>query len=401
MRENMDARLNGALRGAAEFVFFITVSSITSFTVKGLTALGHSLLAELPNFIIYILCAISSLLIFNSTLLAFSTADKVSIEKFIEDGKDVSFAGSIKRTLGDARSISEVITLHLLIAISACLGAFPEIGGIFFDSGYRSGIFPTAVLTPICFAITLLAKYEAARHHQKLYRENNLEKVESPLWFAARLITVAILYPLAMPLSPLLGYAIFSLGAVVVRITVVLSILGAIAGFIALILLLYGIVVLRGIAKRRKFFKKLRRIANDGGYSLCDIKDPYRSFITSSSHCTFTLEYENRTYSCLMISTLRKTVPLVFTSPTDAYYLHRIGTKDHGISLSHKIDFYHPEGDEKIIIVNPTPKRVLVAEGRSERRVFCSDKIWGITVHDADSFLGAADRHCLTRKNDR
>jgi hypothetical protein len=307
----------------------------------------------------------------------------------------------MRHSLSSARTLAEIITLHALIAVSAFLGAFSYVGGIFFESGYRSGLFPALVFTPICFIITLFAKYEASRHHAKLYNENNLEKVTSPFWFASRLISVAILYPLAMPLSPLLGYAIFTFGAIIVRITVVLSILGAIAGFIALVFLIWGILVLRGIFKRRRFFRRLKRIAEEGGYSIYDIKNPYRSFITSRNHCTFTLEYERKTYSCLMISTLGGRVPLVFTSATDAHYLHRIGTKDHGISLSHKIEFFHPAGDAKIIIVNPAPRRVLVAEGKSERRVLCSDKIWGITVHDADSFLGSADRHCLDRSTSR
>lgn len=400
MSGKRDEIITSILRSIAAFVCFIAVSSLTSFIIQYFTAAGHDLLTSLKNYVVHIICTVGSILIFYSVELAFSTSDKYGIADFLErESKDVSLPSEIKKAFTCKRSLCEITVTHTLIAISAILGAFPYIGGMFLEKMPTYGYFPALVLTPICLICTLLAKYEAARHWKTLDHENNMEKITAPSWFIIRIITVILIYPTVLPLSPLLGYMIYSIGAIFVQMTVVMTAIGAVLALIALILLLWASSLIRGICKRRKFLKKLKQIAYDNGYTLCDISFPYRSFATSSDHCRFLLMLDGKSYGCVVISTVRKRTPLVFTSANDAHFLHRIGTKDHGITLRHGIEFFHPVADEKITIVNPSPKRVFAAEGSSQRVVYCSDRIWGFTVHDAESFLGAVERKCLDKNS--
>ncbi len=389
-----------SLRGACLAVCFLFISSLTSFILKVMTSFGFSLLKDLPNFAVYIFCTAASVLIFNSLALAFATSNKEQIEAFLErEDKDVRFLSEIKNVFKTPTLICETTITHVIIALCAILGAFPHIGGMFFEKMPMSGYFPAVVLTPVCFVLSLLSRYEAARCFYKLDRENNIEKILNPLWFIARMVIIAVLYPVAFPLAPILVYAIFSILAVIARISALLTVLGLVIAVIFLLFLIWGISVLRGISKRKRFLKRLRCAADENGYLFYDLKNPYTSFVTSKNQCTFTLELDGKIYDCLIVSTLRRATPLVFTSPTGAHFLHQLGTKEHNISLNHNIDFYHMGIGEKIVIVDPVPKKVLVCENNNSKRLYCADKIWGFTVHDADSFIGCVERKCLSKNS--
>ena len=107
--------------------------------------------------------------------------------------------------------------------------------------------------------------------------------------------------------------------------------------------------------------------------------------------------------------------------------MKRIGTKNHHVT-SMSVFEYHFDGEgDKIIIVNPVPKRIFVAmdehlegaqyneycdtgtlasvlrshskEAKSTRELVPGDKIWGYAVYNTTSFVSAVDRKCLGRYN--
>jgi hypothetical protein len=152
----------------------------------------------------------------------------------------------VKKILLSRQFIAEAVTSLTLVFIVAAAGVLPEIGGIFFSDGSkRAGLFPALILTPICFIVLLLAKYEAMRYWHKLEREKDIEKLDSPVRFAVRIFVIIILYPLVFPLSPLLVFMIGSLLSVIIGLTNALGVISAILAVIAIILLVLGISLLR------------------------------------------------------------------------------------------------------------------------------------------------------------
>ncbi len=389
-----------ALRGGCIALAFIILSALTTFIIKAATVSAGSYFREWENYLIYIFCTASSVLIFNSFALTFAYSDKAQFDLFLKrENKEVSFFSEMKYIFSSALLRTEILTSLIIISLAAALGAFPQIGGMFPEPYTMSagGWFPVVTLVPVCLILSILSKYEAARFYYKLYIEGDREKLSTPVFFIIRLSLVIFLYPIALPLAPALIYAIVSLFAIFAEISAILSVIGTIFAIMLLIFIIWGIKVLRGISKRKKFLKRIAATAKEKGYILSDLKNPYRSFATSKNQCSFSLELDGKCFDCIVISTLWKLVPLVFTSPTNAHFLHKFGTKDHGFEIKHTIDFYHTDIGEKIIIVDPSPKKVFVSENNKTKRLYSADRIWKTAFHDSDSFIGCMDRKCLDR----
>ena len=110
----------------------------------------------------------------------------------------------------------------------------------------------------------------------------------------------------------------------------------------------------------------------------------------------FTLEDGKRKYKVLVISPLRKSFPIYFTSGNEAYHEVKIGMKHAHFSL---LRFYFPyenEGDGTgILLIAPDPESVYVSEGDKSRRIFNADKLYDNVAYDSDAFFGALSRGCL------
>ena len=406
----MDERKTGrtisssAMRGAVTFAAFLALSKLTSLCIKAICVLGDEkgFFKSLPNFVIYITCTVGAVLIFNSFASAFAVYDRGARNEFIEsEYNDIRFFKDVKGILVSPQFITEAAVSLTLIFIVSAAGVFPEIGGIFFpDGSKRAGLFPALILTPICFFVLLLSKYEAMRYWHKLEREKDIEKLDNPMRYAVRILIIVILYPIIFPLSPLLGFMIGSLISIIIGVTNALGAISAILAVISIILLILGVSLLCAMSKRRKFIKALRAAVSKKGYTVSEITNPYISFVRSTKRCGFILEANGERFACTVISTLHKRIPLIFTSPTDAYFRHRIGSKNHHFTLNHNIEFY-PAGEGKhLLIVNPMPKnRVFIEDGTLEAQVVSGDKLWSFILYDAASFLSAIDRDCLGREN--
>ena len=104
------------LRGVLIFTCFLSLSSLVSFILKAAAATGHELVYNLPNFLVYAIITVGSVLIFNSFALAFANSDKCEIEKFEErESKKVSLFSEIKYAICSKRLLAEMITAISLI----------------------------------------------------------------------------------------------------------------------------------------------------------------------------------------------------------------------------------------------------------------------------------------------
>ncbi len=388
------------LRGVCIALFTLAVYAITTLTFWGFAATENSLAGDMETYVICIFCTATVPFIFNSVVLAFSYSDRRRIEEFLaREDRSTSFKGEMRALFTGPPAIAELISTHLILITAALLGAFFSFDKMF-PSGMPVGNWLAAVtVTPVCFILTLIAKYEAARLYSKSARDGDIDKYMTTRWLALRIAIIFILYPIAAPFAPILLYAGITAFSIFAKLSTILTTVGLILLILLLVFAFWGFKVLRGMSKRKKFIKRLFEVAALEGYEICELKNPYRSFVTSKTHCSFLLKKDGHTFDCLALSTIWHGAALVFTSPTDAYFAHRLGTKNHHITLRHNIDFYHRGEGRRIVIVDPVPRDVLIEDCGKQQRVHCSDVLWNITVHDSDSFIGCVDRNCLDAKS--
>ncbi len=391
---NRDPYIRSIYRGALTVLCTIVIYLICAFFMI-IFATGLPILQGLDLFVILIFPSLLLPLIYNSFALAFAYGDRDHIDEFLmRESTEITLGTEIKKLFTSHAVISIIISTALML-LASMLGVFFTFRTMFPPDIFIGNWFSAVILTPIAFLSSMLARYEAARFYKKLHKRKELEEFNTNTWLIKRIVLISLVYIIASPVAPLGALVFVSFFNIVLMMSEILTVIGLLLTVVFLVFLVWSIKVLSGLSRRKSFLKKLKLLAETQGYALSEIRNPYRSFATSKDQCGFTLTVDGKCFDCIVISTLGRRTPLVFTSPTDAYFLHRLGTEKHHASIHHSIEFLHSSGGEKIIIVDPTPRSVFAEEGEQKRKISVTDKLWGITVYDAESFLGCADRKCL------
>lgn len=433
------------LRGIGIFFMVLAIKSVIGIRVLTIYEdmklnFGSGAANELPFFAISIIYFVGTFFLLNSVLNLFSTYDRRTMERFIEAGHErVAPLASFRRSLVSIEYWVETIPLLLLTLIGATAGWYPEISYSFMETGVGEQLLywlPTLIMLPLTFLLTLWRRYEAERYWHHLKRANSTEKLYRVSRLLFRFVLIIVLYTIFYPVAPAMGLVFVSLSAFFVLLIDFLSLLGFVLAVAIFILLLCGIYTLRSISKRKKLIKRLREVSAESGYTLSEIKRPYASLFKKVKECSFTLEKDGKVFSCRLIGSPWQRAPMFFVSDSLAYFRHRIGTKNHHLTLLSTFE-YDFEGDgDKIILVNPVPRRIYVSnderlEGnydvdpsvsttayagherapylalrhglrknaKSVRELVPGDKIWGYAIYNTTSFISAIDRKCLGRYN--
>jgi len=389
------------LKGLGIAAFALVLKAVVSFSVWQKYAAG-SMFGEFENYAIYIVCFISSLLVYNSVFGISMTYDVFSRDEVMENTYDTKGnMPSLKGVFGYKSFLVETATAVSILTFAALLGASPEIFGMFYtDKGhspYESGIFPALVTLPIILFICLFARFEAVRYWKQLYRTANLDSIENKTALILRVAFITILYPIALPFIPMLFFVAVTVMSAIASAAVAMTIPVFILTIILIICGLWWLSVLIAIRKRTKFLMKMKNSAAKMGFTVTEIKNPRLSFISRKKKCTFSLIRNKEIYDCLIIGNPRYRVPVCFTSKTEGHYRHRIGMPKHNITLESKFDYSLPTENKKILIISPTPKHAFVVEDGKEKRLFTADKLWDFVIYESDGFCGALDRDCLGR----
>lgn len=423
------------LRGVA--IYFITLL-IKSFmgmmvlaTYSDFELTLESGMTKIPFFVISIVYFVGTVLLLNSVLYLFCTYDKQVMNSFLDEEWEKvkmfkSFAHALK-----SREFAVEFSVILFFTLLGCLvGWYPEVS-YSFSALTTSEIWmfwlPFMIMPTITFILYIWRRYEAYRYWHHLDRSDNIKKLYSIFSIFLRGVLIIVLYCFFYQFLPMAAIMFISLSSVMLILVDALTVLGFVAAAVAFILLLYGIGALRAINKRKKLIKGLKEVAPENGYELSEIKRPYASLFKKSKECNFTLKKDGKTFSCHFVGSPFQRVPLFFVSSTTAYYMHRLGTKNHHLTFLSVFEYdFEGEGD-KIIILNPVPKRSFVSmdeqlegaeyneycdtgrlssvlrrhskEAKSTREIVPGDKIWGYAIYNTTSFISAVDRKCLGRYN--
>jgi hypothetical protein len=198
------------------------------------------------------------------------------------------------------------------------------------------------------------------------------------------------------PYTPYVLFMVVTFFGIVGALVSVLSVLGFIAVVFGIVLAIYGLMKWKNHRLRKKFLRALKAKAEQKGEYL----EIYTKEQAKVRGYDFTLTSAGKTYSVKIINLLFRVTPLYFTSSADAYFLHRIGTKEHHTSLENHFDYsFNAEGQKLLLLIN-FPRRIFATEHGATRKLFPGDKIWNYIIFNTKSFLGAQDRECLYRSNE-
>ena len=361
---------------------------------------GDSVFGGLDPFAIHILCFVGSLFVYNSIFCLLLNYDKASSEEFFaRESEDCS---EFRKKFIYKSFFAESASATAVLSLAALFGASGEIGGMFYfaDEGrspYSAGIVPMLATILVCALLFLNSRNETVRYWRYLKKTHSLEELENKRKLFLRIAIIIIIYPITIPFLPLLAYTAYTLVSVAVVLSDALTVPGFIGAVVFVIAFFRLVRFLRARRARKAFFEKLLEVVTSNKYIISEIKNPYKSLVSLKKQCTFTLEYGEKKFNCLVISSPRFRVPICFESESEAFFRYRIGSPKHNITLRRGFSYTFDGEGARIIIVAPTPKDVLICDGEKERRLFNADLLWGAVIYDADAFVGSADRQCLGR----
>lgn len=442
---NMDERNNESkksplgfymLRGVGIALLLWLIKTLMSLFVMMVYTTSAGNTDFVPMWAIYLIIAVGDLFIFNSLVRIFSLHDRAEMRKFLDRKiPNVRFGEEISALVHSREFLTETCTSLITVMLISFIGGFNEISGIFRDTGAPQMLLfflPAIMLVPMLFIVGTWSQYEVRRRWHYLDHVQNLEILYSIPRLIINGVLIFFLYIFVFPYAPIILLAYISIVGVFAALIDMLTVLGFIAAAIVLVLLIFGYVALRSIFLRKKLLKQLKAVSASSGYTLSEIKRPYASLFKWRSECNFAISDGKRTFSCRLLGSYWQRAPMYFTSDKHGHYLHRIGTKNHHIDLLSQFEYdFEGEGD-KLIILNPVPRRLYAAQGtyiehpwydenkmisvirgsRSAkagghrmshdgdvRKLEPGDKIRGYAVYNTTSFIGAIDRKCLGRYN--
>ena len=243
--------------------------------------------------------------------------------------------------------------------------------------------------------ISLFQRYEIHRYWRDLKRIGDTDKLRSPLRMGIHL-SALLLYPLVYPYALLPVYIVLTFAGIA---SVFLEAYGLAGLITALILIaLFSFIIPRYKRRRAKdkFLKKLATVAVESGYILENIT---ATDLDGHRRPQFSLEKDGKVFYFRFFDTLRRGTPLYFTSDHEGYFLHRLGTKKHHVSLSHRFEYgfdITTPGDKLLVIIR-YPKRVYAQSDNATRPLVGGDKLWDYTVFEPETLIAHVDRKCLGR----
>ena len=354
---------------------------------------------DFPIWGIGLIVLIGSLFLYNSLVRLFALYDAISADAFFKNPVVKRRFAEYRDAFSDRDLILTTLPAIVLISILLPFGVFPEAQLLFGSLG--------SLQYPITYAVYILSfiftainsRYETRRHWRAIYESHDTEIVRRRIIFLLKGVLIAVIYPFAVPLSPLLAVIGINLFSVLVALLGLFSTVGLGIATTLVIILLLLMPRIRALSARRKFTKRLSSVAERAGYEILDMHKEKGFAPGYAGAISFSLKYNDRRYTCRLIPIEHRGRPIYFTDARNAYFLLKIGTKKHFVSMTKHFE-YAPNGDGKsIVILAPEPKYVFASSDGGERRLYTGDAIWQHSVYEPDSFLGSLDRHCLDKVN--
>ena len=168
----------------------------------------------------------------------------------------------------------------------------------------------------------------------------------------------------------------------------------------ALVLLPPLFRTIRGISKRRGFIKQLRVACSRKGYELSEIKVPIKSLFQPYCGESFTVKTDKKTYSCKLLCSLKKNVPMVLHEDGKGEHIHIISIGKKGARLEifryvKTFNFGYESEHDKVLIVVPVSKFMQTNRAGKIFDVDNGEVIGSYKMFAGTGFINALERECI------
>ena len=155
---------------------------------------------------------------------------------------------------------------------------------------------------------------------------------------------------------------------------------------------------IRAIVKRRDFLKKLNTVCRQKGLPLSAIDLPYRSIFSTTETESFTVTVDGKRYACKLIGAIKRGSPMgIFQGGEGAIATHVRFARITLFSRVTQFEFGFTSEDQKILIINPVPKKLYRTENGKTTELDNGDVVDGYKVYTAWGFVGALERCSIDR----
>ena len=176
-----------------------------------------------------------------------------------------------------------------------------------------------------------------------------------------------------------------------------ITILCIIAAVILLPPLFRGI---RALNKRRAFIKQLKTACSRKGYELSEIKVPFKSLFQPYTGESFTVQTDKKIYSCKLLCSLKKSVPMVLHEDGRGEHIHIISIGKKGARLEifryvKAFNFGYESEHDKVLIVVPVSKFMQTNRAGKIFDVDNGEVIGDYKMFAGTGFINALERECI------
>ena len=150
--------------------------------------------------------------------------------------------------------------------------------------------------------------------------------------------------------------------------------------------------ILYSISKRRKLINELKN-----KYEVTDVKRPISSIFSYKDGENFTVSHNGVTYSVKLISGRKRKIPIAFYPDGHLEYIIRFGIRGLYYEYSKHYIFDYPSEHQKIIVVNPVPRKLHTFHEAKLVDLDNGDKVGEYKIYTATAFLRALELGYISR----
>lgn len=399
MEKGLNKYLYYPLRAVTMALFILLIRQMTNGRFASVMN-DPNISSQIPAPVFPLFAILCTVLITNSVINLFTVYDRREMYAYLDlPRREVSFFREIRYILGRESLYLEAVPHMLITAGLVFLDLYGEYTYILSLTGpLKKGFFGYLAVALVCMAVvfilSVLTRYEAMRHWFNLKRKNDTDKLASKPAMILRAAAVIAVYPIAVPYLPYTVFMIFTLFRLVVTLASILTLFGLILSVIAVIILLRVTSSLKFKASRRRLIGRITACAAKSGYVCRVLTDGERD----EWGCDIMLKKSEHAYSIRLLRNRGRRTPLYFTE-RDAYFLYKIGTKNHFQSIESHFDYTFDAEGTKILLLPKPPRYLFVKEGERSQRLYVGDRIWDYIVYEPESLIGNMARECLGRAN--
>ncbi len=368
---------------------------------------------------------ILSFLILNTVLLTFSMFSRSERTAFLKNRNDgYDKKAEREKMLRSPYFLTETVTLIFLMFAVPCCDC---VGSLFTLWLGQDALHPVLIrLIHGCLfgisaiLINIYGHMDARAYWLELpsrlakgsiWKSMSVKKKQSYSYFrmALRLAGYFLIYLLAGMLLPFVLVMFASVFALMILLL-------ASAGVLAVIGLIFSANYLGALLKRRKFFKKLKNLCEQNGYTLDEINHPYLSVFRETDGYTFSLYANGQTYYARVISCVNRRnymifdekgifsrikifrIPLPRLAATRGYvhsFDRGTGEDRELFRITSEVNYTFEAKGKKILILNPPAKFVKISHHGSTKDADNGDRVGSYSIYSSNAFLRALDRNAI------